>query len=641
MCGIVGFIAKGTPSDWAEPLARATRALSHRGPDDEDMLLLPAGDFTVGLGHRRLSILDLSAAGRQPMVTPDGRYALVCNGEIYNAAELRSELEARGRRFRSHSDNEVILHGFAEFGQDFVSRLNGMFAFAVWDNVERRLWIARDRVGIKPLLYRQTADGFVFASELRVLADWPGASRRVDPRALHQYLVFGYTLTPLTLLEGIRKLRPAHLMSHQVGSGRFAERCYWRLADAFRECWRPNGDRRSPETQLIDRLGAAVERHRASDVPLGSFLSGGVDSTVVSALLAERDGEPRTFCADFRESNYSEAREAEAAARSIGVLHERHDMTPPTAGDMQRLVRMADEPFADSSFVAYDQLSAFARRRITVALSGDGADELLAGYVTYRADRYHRYLRMLPLVSRRWMAGSVATAIKPGRTKVGFAFKARQFLQVADADAARAHALWRMLWSPTDVGQMLAPAQVERLDRLASDPVGDVADHFAEVRDLPFLHQALYVDTSTWLLDDILHKVDRASMAHGLEVRVPFLEHPFIEWCAALPAHFKLNGRTGKWLLRRAVRQRFPAVQFQRRKQGFNSPVGHWINHALRGWADELFADARASLGDWFRPDGAHSTCLAEHRSGRADHGYKLWGLLWLLEWRRQVGATL
>ncbi len=640
MCGIVGFVLKGRAQQWAEPLRRAVYALRHRGPDDEGTLTWSLPNGSAGLGHRRLSIRDLSAAGHQPMITDDGRFAIVYNGEIYNAEELRAELESGGCRFRSHTDTEVILHGFAEYGPQVVERLNGMFAFAMWDSVERRLWLVRDRVGIKPLLYRRTGDGIVFGSELRVLADWPGTERAIDAVALHQYLMFGYALTPRTMLREVRKLPPGCCLCYDAGQNTLREHRYWDLAETFLAGSALEGTA-SPEDQLWSRLGDAVGRRRVADVPLGSFLSGGVDSASVSALLAERSDWRQTFCADFAETSYSEAREAAAAAASIGVDHNTHTLAAPRPEIMQRLVRDADEPTADSSFVPYHALSRFAREKVTVALSGDGADEMLAGYITYQANRYHRYVRTLPRPVRQWMSQSLGAAIKPGATKVGVAFKARQFLCAADDDARRAHAMWRCLWRPGDIGEMLTGDVLIELQRNGSDPVADVTNYFDRVTELPFLQQALYADMSTWLVDDILHKVDRASMAHSLEVRVPFLDHGLVEWCAPLPEHFKLRGRTGKWLLRAAARRHCSNLVFQSRKQGFNAPVGHWINGSLRPWADDLLADAPNICGPWLRPDGVLSRQLAEHRSGRADHGFKLWDLLWLIEWCRQVGASL
>ncbi len=641
MCGIVGFFDVGPVSRWEAALATAVASLTHRGPDDCGSHLAQTPRGTIGLGHRRLSIRDLSPAGRQPLFSEDGQVAVVCNGEIYNDAELRAELEGRGHRFSSQSDNEVLIHGFEEYGPELLPRLDGMFAFALWDGRSGRLWLGRDRLGIKPLLYARTATGLVLGSEIHGLADWPGVSRRVSLRALHQYLTFGYALTPLTLLADVQKVRPGHLLCYDPGRGTLNESCYWSLEDAFRAGSSIGQNGTAPEGELWSLLSDSVHRRQVADVPLGSFLSGGVDSTAISAVLGRAAPGSQTFCCDFPEDTFSEAREAQAAARSLGLEHASLTMALPTPEEMPALVRAADEPLGDSSFLPYYRLSQFARQRVTVALSGDGADELMAGYLTYRANGYHRLVRRLPGALRGWMARSLAPAIRPGMTKVGAAFRARQFLAAADTDGGRAHALWRCLWLPEDVAGMLPPEVLEELRREESDPLDDVAANFRRVGDLPFLQQALYVDLSTWLLDDILPKVDRASMAHALEVRVPFLDHRFVEWCAGLPPELKLRGRTGKWILRRAARRHVPGIRFQRRKQGFNSPVGHWLNGAVRPWAREHLEDGQAASAGWLRPDGVHRDYWQEHRRGAADHGFKLWSLVWLMEWMRQMKATV
>ena len=637
MCGIAGFFSRSSGPSLEEALTAALRSLSHRGPDDEGHALLRSAAGTVGLGHRRLSIRDLSRAGRQPF-SKDG-CLLVANGEIYNADELRRSLQDAGHRFRSGSDSEVILHGYLEHGIGILERLNGMFAFGLWDGRRRRLLLARDRLGIKPLLYGVTSSGLAFASELRTLLEWPGISRRLDPQALHQYLMLGYTLAPVTIVQGIQKLEPGHYLLFDAADGSLTRKQYWSLENAFREpCAEVGSD---ADEKLWHRLSASVAERTIADVPVGTFLSGGVDSSVISALLGRRAPRSKSFCCDFREETFSEGEQAARSARSLGLDHQRKLLEPPRPEQMPALVRAADEPFADTSFVPCYRLSAFARQQVTVILSGDGADELLAGYATYQADGVHSLTRRLPLRLRNWLAGPLANRVQADSRKVGLRFKARQFLSAAASSAPRAHALWRCLWWPQELERLLGADLRRELERAGSDPLRPIEERFDRVRDLPFLQQSLYADLCTWLPDDILHKVDRASMAHGLEVRVPFLDHRFVAWCAGLPPRLKLRGATGKWILRRAAGRFCPELQLQRRKLGFNAPVGQWLNGSLAGWADELVDASTELAGDWLGDPGVLGEYLDQHRRGAADHSFRLWGLFWLLEWIRQTDTTL
>ncbi|MCI0651512.1 MAG: asparagine synthase (glutamine-hydrolyzing) [Planctomycetes bacterium] len=644
MCGIAGYFAPPGRDAWRAAFPSLLESLRPRGPDDGAHIFRESPCGVVALGHRRLSIRDLSAAGRQPMANETERIFLVCNGEIYNAEALRAQLERAGHRVRSQSDSEVILHGFEEWGIAVLERLNGMFAFGLWDDSAQSLYLARDPLGIKPLLYIEALGGIVFSSEQRGLLDWPGLDPAIDLAALHEYLSFGYTHTPRTLVREIRKLPPGCYLKHDArrGSSTIAE--YWSLEAAFRRGaadHAASAPGNAPASELWERLRRSVSMQCVSDVPLGSFLSGGIDSSAIAACFAAESPAGATFCCDFAEETFSEGRAAARVAASVGLSHHHYLLSPPAAAAMPALIRAADEPFADTSFVAYHGLARYAREHVTVALSGDGADELLAGYITYAADGYHALLGCLPYGLRAWLAGAVAPRVVARSAKVGAAFKLRQFLSAAAEPRARAHAYWRALWWQRDLASVLTRDARRRLAECASDPFAEIERRFVRVGDLPFLEQALFVDLSTWMLDDILHKVDRASMAHGLEVRVPYLDHTLVEWCAALPSAWKRSRGRGKRVLREAVRRHAPHLAYERKKLGFNAPVGSWLNGSLRAWSDERLANAREICGDWLDVDAVEERFLAPHRAGAADYSFKLWSLLWLVGWMEETGVRL
>ena len=635
MCGLFGFFDRRQLPSWESHLRSAVDSLRHRGPDDRGEFLEPGPHGWTGLGHRRLSIRDLSPRARQPFVTPDRKLALVANGEIYNAEPLRDALERRGHRFVSQSDSEVLLHGYREYGPEIARRVEGMLAFAIWDAEKQRILIGRDRLGIKPLLYARTDHGIAFGSELRGLLDWPGVSSNLCPRGVHEFLTHGYVTTPHTIVESVQKLRPGHIAHYDLATGEFREEAYWSLENAFRAGGASAAD---PSQAFWELFESAVDKRLVSDVPVGVYLSGGLDSRSVAAVATRKSNEQLTsLCCEFQERTYSEGDEARRVAEQLSLDHQSFVLPAPSADEFSRLVRLADEPLADTSFVACERLAAFARQHATVILSGDGADELLAGYITYRADRYHRLVQKLPLPVRHFLSNQVATKIPTGWSRVGPAFKARQFLGAAPCDAVLAHQRWRTLWWPNELETILDSDTLSALRQ--HDPNRNPREAFERLHDLPFLEQSLYVDLTTWLVDDILHKVDRASMAHGLEVRVPFLDHHLVEFCAALPSEWKLQGSTGKRILRHALAANAPELPPQRGKKGFNAPVGHWLNGPLRSVLEELKHDSPDH--DWLRSTPDLRRRIAEHQSGRSDHGLKLWPLAWLVEWTRQTGATL
>ena len=625
MCGIAGTVSWDAPPD-SEAVRRMTGALAHRGPDGEGFFCRGP----IAVGHRRLAIIDLTDAGREPMIDVDGRCVIAFNGEIYNFRELRRELESDGARFASRTDTEVILEAYKRWDLGCLARFNGMFTFALWDIARERLLLARDRAGEKPLFYQPLAEGVVFASELQALARSPAVSRRINPAALGQYLSLNYVVDPDCMLDGVRKLEPAHYLVVEQGRPLRPER-YWSLADAFRNKARYGSEQEAAEA-LDALLTDAVRLRLVSDVPLGAFLSGGIDSSAIVTAMA-RLGPPalaQTFSIGFPDATYDEAPEARAAARAIGVDHHEQAIGPDLVTALPAIVRAGDEPMADTSSVPMYFLAKFARESVTVCLSGDGGDENFAGYETYRADALRGATSWVP----RWVTGPLAAAadrLAPVTfDKVSLDFKVRQFLHGHALSPERAHYSWRRIVDEPEKGRLLRPEVRDVVT--AADPFETFARHYADAAGLEPLDRALYVDVKTWLASDILVKVDRMTMAHALESRAPFLDHRVMEFAASLPPDLKLRGRRTKYLLKASQRHHLPASIIDRSKQGFNAPVSHWLAGPLHDLGRA--ATAHAVLGDWFDPV-AVDRLWTEHHARRRDHGLKLFGLtclgLWLI----------
>lgn len=613
MCGIAGFIGWANDAEDDAILARMTGALRRRGPDDENFLTLPQGDRRVRLGFRRLAIIDV-AGGRQPMETAEGDAAVVFNGEIYNAPELRRELEAAGRRFvTDHSDTEVLLHGWCVWGEKLLDRLNGMYAFCIFDRRAGRLFLARDRFGKKPLYYGPTPDGgFAFASELSALLRHPGVDRAVDRTAVAKYFAYGYVPAPLTLRCGARKLPAGCAATVDVASGAVEVRRYWEYRPG--EAAPPPGGPDDWAAELRDLLTAAVGRRLVSDVPLGFFLSGGVDSTAVTALAA-RLGDPaamKTFTIGFTEPSYDESAYAEAAARAIGTQHHCRTLDYRRAAELiPDLLRSVDDPIADASLLPTWLLSDFTRQSVTAALSGDGADELFAGYDTFSALRTAQvYDRLVPRPLHR-LAERVARALPRSADNMSFDFKLRRALRGLGLAAPH--------WAPAWLG----PASPEEVAETTGNPVS-AADLYAEAADLwNERPQAGIVDRSLafyarfYLQDGILTKVDRASMLCSLEARSPFLDRDVAAFAERLPASVKLRNGKRKWLLKKALAGVVPDFVLDRKKKGFGIPLAQWLRQLPpppQAASERLGLNVDRLNALW-----------AEHRDGRADHR----GLLW------------
>ena len=628
MCGICGVVfAERARQPGGEMLARMAETLRPRGPDAEGFFVAPG----VGFGHRRLKVIDL-AGGTQPMTDPTGQLTICFNGEIYNFQELRRELESTGEQFHTTSDTEVLLLGWRRWGQQVLERLLGMFAFAIWDARDRSLWLVRDRLGVKPLYWASLDEGgLAFGSELHAITASGLVAPRLDFGSTARYLALGYVVGSASMLKGMHRLPAGHVLHWQADAAPRVS-CYWDLAERWRVRAAAGVSNGAAAEQFSGLLEDCVAKRLVSDVPLGAFLSGGLDSSTVTALMCRHQAQVETFSIGFAERSFDESPYAREVAESLGTRHFNEIVRCDSPELLLAVAGRQDEPFADTSILPTHRLCEFARRRVTVALSGDGGDELLAGYVTHQADRLHERMRVVPTALVRAFR-RLAGLLPDNRRKVSFAFKLKQFLAGHELDACDAHASWRMLASPGRLSELLGGVA-------AADAFEPFREAHAQAAGLNPLDRALYVDYKTWLTDDILFKVDRASMNHGLEVRGPFLDHRLVEFCAGLPPEEKLRGRVGKHLLRRVAAHLTPQSAITRRKAGFNAPVADWLCGPWR----ELVAEhlSERSLAEFTPLDPRLvGRLVGEHLSGRRDHGYLLFTALMLALWLRRTRPGL
>jgi len=643
MCGITGFWSPGQGTDPAVA-ERMARCIEARGPDDAGLWT----DDTAGLAlaHRRLSILDLSPAGHQPMHSPCGRYVLVYNGEIYNHQELRVELEAEGGAFdwRGHSDTETLLAALRHWGvQGALERLNGMFAFALWVTSERTLFLARDRMGEKPLYYGRSGRTFLFGSELKALTVHPDWQGEVNRDALALYMRHNYVPAPWSIYRGIAKLPPAHFVAiNDSGRGIGEPVCYWNLAQVAEQGVAGAGGEPEALTDELDTLlRDAVKRRMAADVPLGAFLSGGYDSTTVAALMQAQSQRPvKTFSIGFHEEGYNEAQHAKAVAEHLGTKHTELYVTPEEAmAVIPKLPAIYDEPFSDSSQIPTYLVSKLARAHVTVTLSGDGGDELFYGYGRYfTGERIWGKLRHLPRPLRRLAAQialhapgaamEAAMSVLPKRLRINhFADRLPKLAEILSHP--NGEAFYHQLVSHCSRPDELVLGASEP-DTLFSQP--------DRMPSLPGLRERMmYLDMMTYLPNDILTKVDRASMAVSLEARVPLLDHRLVELAWRVPTEYKYKNGQGKWLLREVLYRYVPRELMERPKMGFGVPIEQWLRGPLRGWAEKLLDERRLREEGFFDPVPIRRM-WEEHVSGKRRWHYYLWDVLmfqaWLEHWK-------
>ncbi|MDO5310115.1 MAG: asparagine synthase-related protein [Planctomycetia bacterium] len=709
MCGVCGGIwTSGTGALDLSTLNRATDALSHRGPDDRDAIIVPltrggsASESGVALGHRRLAIVDLTAAGRQPFVNQAGTIRLTFNGEIYNYLELRAELERRGRTFRTQTDVEVLLASYEEFGLDCLAKFNGMFAFALWDETRQRFILARDRIGKKPLVYHAREDRLVFASELKSLRQFPATPSEVDLKALRLYLTYQYVPHPLTIYKGVYKLPPASVLIWRPGhSPRIEE--YWRpervgnfpdaqaltleqiradvadeslaatdfdqpqarLASLSRNLEEPqcvattslpdaqlnalNFTRASFEevkSELRRRLENAVRLRMRSDAPYGAFLSGGIDSTIVVGLMSQfATQKVRTFSIGFRQKEYDETDFARRTAARFGCDHTEFVVEPKVEELLPQLVAQYDEPFADSSAIPTWYLCQMTRSEVTVALGGDGGDELFCGYDRYKAVRLSQTLNRLPRALRAILAGPVRAMIPNSTRQRSLPRRARRFLETLGMSALEQYLQWIAIFNRSRLGELLTDrywdacrldASQERYNAQEPGTLEFLQNAYEKFSQRDLVSAISFLDTITYLPCDLMTKVDIDSMAHSLEVRAPFLDANVVELALQTPLQYKLRGGKGKFIVREACRDLLPAEIDARPKTGFGVPLDSWFRGPLNRMLKETLLDTSGYRDGLLNRDYVERL-VKEHEQRVFDHAARLWSLMVWQLWKAQV----
>jgi len=627
MCGIAGAVWLRNESQVDETaLDRMTDALAHRGPDDRGVYRRCFDDGSgVGLGHRRLSIIDVGG-GQQPMGNEDGSIWIVFNGEIYNYVELREELIAQGHVFRTKSDTETIVHLYEQYGVNCLERLRGMFAFAIWDDRARRLFVARDRMGQKPLIYRLSNDRLLFGSEIKAILQAPNVPRELDPGALDAYLLYGYVPQPLTMFRGIAKLPPAHYAVYEGGQLRIAR--YWGIDPQAESTASP----RTLQDQIFERLDEAVRLRLRSDVPIGAFLSGGIDSTSIVGLMQRNLPHPaRTFTIGFAVSEFDESSYARLAAKHLKTAHQELVAQAEHVDLFPRLCWLFDEPFADSSAVPTYLVSEITRQYVKVALTGDGGDELFCGYPRYRTVQRVAAFDRLPAAVRRALTTGWPRLL-PGNGNRSFAARLRQRIKVLRQPVGSRYVHWVSLFDRPGRAAIYSEDFAARV--ADANPEQSLEQAIAQCSRRAAGTQAMLTDLRTYLPDDLLVKVDIASMAHGLECRSPFMDHHVVELAASIPWRYHQSRDVAKPMLVGALGGMIPRPIATRPKMGFSIPLAQWFRGRLMPWAREILQSPECESRGYFAP-GAIRALLADHLQGASDHSQAIWALLCLEQWHR------
>ncbi len=623
MCGIAGIVRSGTvPVDEAL-LSRMCEAIRHRGPDEGGFYV----KGPVGLGVRRLSIIDVKG-GQQPIANQDRTAWIVFNGEIYNYLELREKLEKLGHKFYTNSDTEAVVHAYDQYGADCPKYLRGMFAFAIWNEKTQELFLARDRIGKKPLLFAEVGRDFIFGSEFSALLLHPRLSREIDTRALDYYLSFMCVPAPFTAYRSIKKLEPGHTLTWRRGEIRIAR------------YWQPDFSKKLVITEeeagerALELLREAVRIRLMSEVPLGAFLSGGIDSSAVVALMSEESSEPvKTFSIGFEEQDFSELHHARRVAQHVGANHHEFIVRPDALDVLPILVKHYGEPYADSSAIPTYYVARETRRHVTVALNGDGGDESFAGYYRYAAMRFADHYHRLPAVLRKSVVNQALGFIPGRQSSRSQVSRAKRFLQTASLTKVDRYLRWVSVFDVETKRELYSEDFNRATEGFEASDL--LAPWFATANGSGIVDASLLTDLMTYLPNDLLVKVDIASMAVSLEARSPFLDHHVIEFAASLPEKLKLRGLTTKYLLKRVLKKLLPAENLQRGKMGFGVPIGHWFRGQMQPFLREVLLSEKALRRGLFKPQMVHQL-VDLHVRGERDYSHQLWTLLMLELWFRE-----
>lgn len=628
MCGICGiYNFRNFKPIRKELLKKMCAVLEHRGPDDEGIFINQQSGFSVGLGHRRLSIIDLSLQGHQPMCNEDESIWIVFNGEIYNFLELRENLIKKGHKFKSKTDTETIIHLYEEKNEKCLDDLRGMFSFAIWDEKDNKLFLARDRIGKKPLFYYLDDEKIIFASEIKSIIQHDTVKREVNLEALDDYLTYLSVSGPKTMFKNIWKLLPGHYMVCSLRGCNIRE--YWDVS--FSNVI--NKDEDFFKGRLLELLSECVKYRLISDVSLGAFLSGGIDSSVIVALMSEVLKNPvLTSSIGFEEKEFNELDYARVISEKYKTNHSEYMVTPKITNILDKLVWHFDEPFADSSAIPTYYVSKMAKKSVTVALSGDGGDELFAGYRRYYYDRLENRLRIIPEFLRRYLIGSIA-GIYPKADRLPQFLRAKTLLTNISLSPERGYYNTRSIFNDSLRRDILNEEVSRELKNY--DPFSILEKYFKKANTDDPLSRIQYVDIKTYLVDDILVKVDRMSMAHSLEVRSPLLDHKFLEFAASIPSGYKLRKKKSKYIFKESIKDKLPREIYLRKKMGFSVPLDIWFRNELKEITQELLLDKHSAKHGFFKRDRIENIWML-HQRGKRNLGTNLWGLLMFELWYKK-----
>ena len=621
MCGIAGIVYndRNRPVS-VDDVKRMCGTLIHRGPDDEGFFV----QGNVGLGMRRLKVIDL-ITGHQPISNEDGSIWIVFNGEIYNYPEIRRDLEQKGHKFATHTDTETIVHAYEEYGEDCVAKLNGMFAFAIWDGRNQKLVLARDRIGVKPLYYFFDGHHLVFGSELKAILQCQDVPKSIDSEALDAFLTFEYIPAPLSIFSAVKKLAAGHVLI--LERGEISTRQYWDL----RFC-KLKGDEKELGEALCDLLKDAVRMRLISDVPLGAFLSGGIDSSSIVALMSEIMDRPvKTFSIGFDDPSYNELEHARTVAKHFATDHHELTIQPDVVNLVSDLIRHLDEPLADVSIFPTYLVSKLAREHVTVVLSGDGGDELFGGYEWYVAEKIARYYRHLPeSLKIRWIP-SLMGLMPPSPKKKGSVNKLKRFVEGSALPESLRHFRWSSFFTEDSKQDLYSEGMRQTVSHELT--CSRFTAYFERNGEADRFWQEQFADIKTYLADDILVKVDRMSMANSLEARAPFLDYRIAEFAAGLPTSLKLKGFQTKYLLKRCMEAKLPPSILKRKKEGFSIPMKNWLQHELRPMLEDVLSPSRLKNEGLFNAPYIEKL-KADHLKGAANNSHQLWSLMIFEIWR-------